>query len=144
MFGFKMRFFNYQKSLLVQTICRSRIRQHQGLPVKVWFSSDIDYQMAWEVQEYFKANSSPDCKISGIIKPFRKLSKPDKKYLFFLTRLYSYDPLIRSAIESGSAYGFSIDLDGLDRFVHLKYKKRNHYRYLQKALKKYGITMTIL
>ena len=144
MFGFKMRFFNYQKSLLVQTICRSRIRQHQGLRIKVWFSSDIDYQMAWEVQEYFKANSSPGCKISGIIKPFRKLSKPMKSHLYQITRLYSYDPRIRSSIESGSAYCFSIDLDGLDRFVHLKYKKRNHYRYLQKALKEFGITMTIL
>lgn len=144
MFGFKMRFWNYKKSLLVQTICRSRIRQHKGLPVKVWFSSDIDYQMAWEVQEYFKVNSNPGCKISGIIKPFRKLSKPMKSHLYQITRLYSYDPRIRSSIESGSAYCFSIDLDGLDRFVHLKYKKRNHYRYLQKALKEFGITMTIL
>jgi hypothetical protein len=144
MFGFKMRFWNYKKSLLVQTICRSRIRQHKGLPVKVWFSSDIDYQMAWEVQEYFKVNSNPGCKISGIIKPFRKMSKPMKSHLYQITRLYSYDPRIRSSIESGSAYCFSIDLDGLDRFVHLKYKKRNHYRYLQKALKEFGITMTIL
>ncbi len=144
MFGFKMRFWNYKKSLLVQTICRSRIRQHKGLPVKVWFSSDIDYQMAWEVQEYFKVNSNPGCKISGIIKPFRKMSKPMKSHLYQITRLYSYDPRIRSSIESGSAYCFSIDLDGLNRFVHLKYKKRNHYRYLQKALKEFGITMTIL
>ena len=144
MFGFTMRFFNYQKSLLVQTICRSRIRQHQGLPIKVWFSSDIDYQMAWEVQEYFKANSSPGRKISGIIKPFRKLSKPDKKYLFFLTRLYSYDPLIRSAIESGSAYGFSIGLDDLyDLAPVSKRKASDRYKKFKSILAGLKITMTI-
>ena len=144
MFGFKMRFWDYRKSLLVQTICRSRIRQHQGLPIKVWFSSDIDYQMAWEVQEYFKANSSPGCKISGIIKPFRKLSKPDKKYLFFLTRLYSYDPLIRSAIESGSAYGFSIGLDDLyDLAPVSKRKASDRYKKFKSILAGLKITMTI-
>ena len=144
MFGFKMRFWDYKKSLMVQTICRSRIRQHQGLPIKVWFSSDIDYQMAWEVQEYFKANSGPGCKISGIIKPFRKLSKPDKKYLFFLTRLYSYDPLIRSAIESGSAYGFSIGLDDLyDLAPVSKRKASDRYKKFKSILAGLKITMII-
>lgn len=144
MFGLRMKFWDYKKSLLVQTICRSRIRKHIGLPIKVWFSEDIDYQMAWEVQEYFKANSSPGCKISGIIKPFRRLSKPDKKYLYFLTRLYSYDPLIRSAIESGSAYGFSIGLNDLYLLAPVSPRKaKDRYKKFKSFLAGLRITMTI-
>ena len=143
-FGFKMRFWDYMKALMVQTICRSRIRQHIGLSIKVWFSEDIDYQMSWEVQEYFRANSSPTNRISGIIKPFRRLSKPRKAHLYQITRLYSFDPGIRSSIESGTSYSFQIDLDTLHGLVPLKYKKKDHYRYLKKAFKSMGITMTIL
>lgn len=140
----KMKFWDYKKSLLVQTICRSRIRQHTGLPIKVWFSEDIDYQMAWEVQEYFKANSDPTRRIGGLKKPFRRLSKPDKKCLYFLTRLYFHDPLIRSAIESGAAYCFSISLDDLFKIVPISSRKaKDRYKKFKSFLAGLRITMTI-
>ena len=142
-FGLKMKFWDYKKSLLVQTICRSRIRQHQGLPIEVYFSEDINYQMAWEVQEYFKANSSPSCKIGGLLKPCRILSKPDKGTLYDIICLYSFDPMIRSAIESGTSYRFTIPRDTLFDLIPWRTPRVSRFSGLKALLDTYNITMTI-
>ena len=143
MFGFKMDYFDYRVSLLVQTVCRSRIRMHQGLPIKVFFSSDINYNMAYAVQEYFKANSASSCNIGGLIKPCRILSKPDKGNLYDVTRLYTYDPLIRRAVESGTTYAFSIPHSTLFGLVPKDRKSKARYTRLIQFMKAFGITMTI-
>ena len=143
MFGLKMKFWDYKKALIVQTICRSRIRQHTGLPIDVYFSSDINYQMAWEVQEYFKANSAPGKKIGGLLKPCRILSKPSKGTLYDITRLYSFDPKIRSAIESGTSYAFSIPHDTLFKLIPWRVARISRFSGLKALLDTYNITMTI-
>lgn len=143
MFGLKMRFEDYKKALLIQTICRSRIRQHCGLPIDVYFSEDINYQMSWEVQEYFKANAPDSCKIGGLVKPCRILSKPDKGNLFDLTRLYTYDPLIRLNVESGTAYSFTIPHDILFKLIPKDRKATGRYSGFKKFLKGLGITLDI-
>ena len=144
MFGLKMKFWDYKKSLLIQTICRSRIRQHSGLPIDVYFSEDINYQMAWEVQEYFKANSPKACKIGGLVKPCRILSKPDKGNLFDLTCLYDYDPLIRLNVESGTAYSFSIPKDVLFKLLPWRERRLSRFGGLMALLQSYRITMNVL
>lgn len=143
MFGLKMRFRDYKKALMIQTICRSMIRQHCGLPIDVYFSSDINYNMAFDVQEYFKANSPGTCKISGLLKPCRILSKPDKGNLFDLVCLYSYDPLIRRNVESGTAYSFSIPKDSLFKLLPWRERRVSRFSGLKALLQSYNITMTI-
>ena len=144
MFGFQMSFRSYKLSLLVQTISRTRIREHKGLPVKVLFSSDIDYELAWETQEYFKANSPSACKIGGLLKPSRKRSRPEKRFLYYLCRLYSYDPRIRTAVESGTTYNFTISLSILYGLVPISPRKASdRYKTFIKFLSGLQITMTI-
>ena len=143
-FGIKMKFWDYKKALMVQTICRSRIRKHQGLPIEVYFSEDINYQMAWEVQEYFKANSAPGKKIGGLLKPCRILKKADKGYLYDLTRLYSYDPKIRSAIESSSPCSTTIPKKDLFNLIPKDKKEVGRYKRFIKFLKAMGITLQII
>ena len=142
-FGIKMTFWDYKKALMVQTICRSRIRKHQGLPIEVYFSEDINYQMAWEVQEYFKANSATGKKIGGLLKPCRILSKPDKGTLYDITCLYSYDPRIRSSIESGTTYNFTIPHDTLFKLIPWRSPRVSRFSGLKALLDTYNITMTI-
>ena len=148
MFGIKgLKFHDYKLSLLVQTICRSRIRHHKGLPIKVYFSSDINYNMAYDTQEYFKANSEPSCKIGGIQKPFRTLSRPDKKQLYYLTRLYGLKivgPQIRAAVESGKPYSFNVTLSDLYSLLPIsKRKAADRYKTFKKFLAGLKIEMTI-
>ena len=144
MFGFQMSFRSYKLSLLVQTICRIRIREHNGQPIKVWFSSDIDYDQAWGTQEYFKANSPSTCKIGGLLKPSRKRSRPEKRFLYYLCRLYLYDIRIRTAVESGTAYSFTIPLSILYGLVPISPRKASdRYKTFIGFLSGLQITMTI-
>ena len=144
MFGCNCEFEDYKKSLIIQTICRLQIRKHQGLPIKVYFSEDIDYNLMWEVQEYFKANSSPACKIFGLTNPCPKYTKPEKGYMIDLAFLEAYDANIRNAIEHNRPYSFTITLDGLYSIIPKDKKGKDRYarliKYLQNELQ---ITMKI-
>lgn len=144
MFGCKAKFRDYMKSLIIQTICRLRIRQHKGLPIKVYFSSDIDYNLMSDVQEYFKSNSDSSCKIDGILKPCPKYTKPEKGMIFDMILLYSYDPMIRNSIENGKPYSFSITLDELYNLIYKSKKAKNRYNKLINFLNTKNIKMTIV
>lgn len=113
MFGCRCSFKDYMKSLVIQTICRIRIRQHSGLSVKVFFSSDIDYNLMSDVQEYFRENSPGNCRIEGIKRPCRKYSRPEKKLMMDIVLLYDYDSRIRDSIKNETPYSFAITLDEL-------------------------------
>lgn len=144
MFGCKAKFRDYMKSLIIQTICRLRIRQHKGLPIKVYFSSDIDYNLMSDVQEYFKSNSDSSCKIDGILKPCPKYSLPEKGMIYDMILLYSYDPMIRNSIENGKPYSFSITLDELYNLIYKSKKAKDRYNKLINFLNTKNIKMTIV
>ena len=143
MFGCKCEFSDYKKSLIVQTICRLQIRKHIGLPIKVYFSEDIDYNLMYEVQEYFKANSDSGCKIEGLTNPCPKYSKPQKGYIYDLAILEGYDGNIRNAIENNKTYSFDISLDDLYKIIPQSRKTRDRYKRLIDYLKKRKITLNI-
>lgn len=143
MFGCKCKFHDYKLSLLVQTICRTRIRQHKSLPIKVYFSDDMDYNLMWDVQEYFKINSPGTCKIQGLSDPCPRCSRPQKGYLFDLAVLEKYDSKIRNAIEGNKAYSFEISLSDLHKQIPIKRKTKDVYKRLVEYLKKLNITMNI-
>lgn len=144
MFGCKCKFKDYMKSLIIQTICRIRIRQHSKLPIKVYFSSDIDYNLMADVQEYFIKNSPASCKIGGIKKPCRKYTKPDKGKMMDMVLLYSYDSKIRDSIENETAYSFSISLDELYSIIPKSRKAKDRYNDLVKFLNERKICMNIV
>lgn len=144
MFGCKCEFEDYKKSLIVQTICRLRIRKHQRLPIKVYISDDIDYNLMWEVQEYFKANSDPGCKISGLTDPCPKYKKPEKGYMIDIAFLEGYDGNIRNAIENNKPYSFGITLNDLYKIIPKGKKAKDRYTTLINYLLKMKITMNLI
>ncbi len=144
MFGCKCEFGDYKKSLIVQTICRLQIRKHQGLPIKVYFSDDIDYNLMWEVQEYFKANSEPGCMIKGLPNPCPKYKRPEKGYMIDIAFLEGYDGNIRNAIENNRPYSFGITLDDLYKIIPKGKKAKDRYTTLINYLLKQNITMNLI
>lgn len=134
---------DYKKSLLIQSICRLKIRQHTGDPIKVYFSDDMNYNLIYEVQEYFKANSTPGCKIDGVVKPLPRLDRHEKNHLFDISILSTAFPkLINSLISNTS---LTIDIPKSDLFRYLP-KDRNsvdRYKCLMNYLKSRGITINI-
>ena len=143
MFGLKCDYEQYMESLLIQTICRLRIRQHKGLPIMVYYSNDLRKDRMYKVQEYFKSNSLPTCTINGVPKPIVAKKKPEKKYLMDLVTLYSYDSKIRDAIESNSPYNISISLDELYNIIPRDRKAKSRYDNLVNYLSHYQIKLTI-
>lgn len=142
-FGCKCEFQDYLKSLLIQTICRLRIRQHKGDSISVHLSSDISYNLMWSVQEYFRSNSNPKCNISGLKKPCEKRPKAEKGWIFDLISLYGYDGKIRNAIDTDSNYSLNITLDELYSYVPVDKKCKDRYRRFIDYLKTRKIYLTI-
>lgn len=143
MFGCRCSFKDYMKSLVIQTICRTRIRQHSGLSIKVCFSSDIDYNLMSDVQEYFRKNSPESCRIEGIKKPCRKYSRPEKKLMMDIILLYDYDPRIKDSIKKEIPYSFTITLDELYKIIPKPRKAKDRYKDYIRFLGNKGITMNI-
>lgn len=143
MFDLNCDYEQYMESLLIQTICRLRIRQHKGLSIKVYFSDDLRKDRIFKVQEYFKSNSLSTCCISGVPKPVVAKKKPEKKYIMDLVTLYSYDSKIRDAIESNSPYNISISLDELYNIIPRDRKAKSRYDNLVNYLSYYQIKLTI-
>ena len=143
MFGEKPSFEDYKMSLLVQTICRLRIRQHQGLPIEVFFSDDCNYELFYRVQEYFKANSPSTCKISGLNTPCSTYTIYQKGFIFDMVALYSYDPNLRTAIINQKPYTLSIPLDDIYSIIPKDSKRKRAYNNLVNYLKLRQVTLTI-
>ena len=143
MFDEKPTFLDYKMSLLVQTICRLRIRQHHGLPIEVFFSDDCNYELFYRVQEYFKANSPSTCKISGLNTPCPTYSSPQKGFIFDMVALYSYDPNLRTAIINQTPYSLSITLNEIWNIIPRNGKHKGRYKPLINYLKKRQVTLTI-
>lgn len=142
-FGEKVRFEDYKMSLLVQTICRLRIRQHIGLPIEVYFSDDCSYSLFYRVQAYFKANSPSSCKIGGLVEPCPTYTTPQKGFIVDLVMLYSHDPALRSSAINKIPYTLSISLDKIYRLIPKDSKRKRAYKSLINYLKKQNITLSI-
>lgn len=143
MFGEKVDFLDYKMSLLIQTICRLRIRQHQGLPIEVYFSDDCNYELFYRVQEYFRENSLGTCKISGLNAPCPTYTTPQKGFIFDMVALYAYDPKLRNAIINQTPYSFSITLNEIWNIIPRDSKHKGRYKSLVNYLKKRQVTLTI-
>lgn len=143
MFGEKVDFLDYKMSLLIQTICRLRIRQHQGLPIEVCFSDDCNYELFYHVQKYFRANSPSTCNISGLNAPCPTYTTPQKGFIFDLVALYAYDPKLRNAIINQTPYSFSITLNEIWNIIPRDSKHRGRYKSLVNFLNKRQVTLTI-
>lgn len=139
----KVSFEDYMKALVIQTICRLRIRKHVGLPVKVYFSDDCNYDRFYKVQEYFISTSNPGCKIFGLTPPGKCYTKPQKGFIVDMVALYQLDTKLRVAIETNQPYSFSLTLDNLFNTIPRDRKKLDRYKPLINYLRKRNITLTI-
>lgn len=143
MFSSNTTIKDYKKSLLIQSICRLRIRQHSALPIKVYFSDDMDYNLIYEVQEYFKTNSKVGCRIDGVLEPIPRLDKREKNHLFDISLLSTAYPQLADAYINH--HSLSIDMPKSDLFRILPKDKKcvNRYSPFIKYLKSRGITLNI-
>ena len=142
-FGIDCSFKDYMLSLMVQTICRTQIRKHIGLSIDVYFSDDIDYDLVYAVQEYFKVNSDEKCSIDGIACPCKKYSKPEKRTIVDVITLYPHYPQLKMLVEDGKSGVIDITLDELYKLLPKPRKAKDRYTSIVSWLSDKGITLNI-
>ena len=143
-FKAKSTMIDYKKSLLIQSICRLRIRKHRGDPIKVYFSDDMDYNLMYEVQEYFKANSTPGCKIDGVLEPLPRLNRQAKNHLFDIAILSGVYPQLTYSLTSNTPLTLDIHKSDLFRILPRDRKSVDRYIPLINYLKSQGITINVI
>ena len=142
-YGTKCCYTDYKKAQIVQAILRIRIRNHQGEPITVFYSDDIDRDSSGELKEvkvmseifeYFcKASSG---RITGFDKPniHRYLLKLNEKYPEIFISITQNKPLVLPGMT----------LKELSQILGKKETKSRAYTAFINHLKeKYGIILTI-
>jgi hypothetical protein len=126
---------------IVQAILRIRIRQHQGEPITVFYSDDIDrdgsgeykdVRVMYQVFNYFcKASSG---RITGFDKPniHRDLLKLNEKYPDIFISITQNKPLV-----------LSVTLKELSQILDREPKTRAYTKLIDHLKDKYGITLKI-
>lgn len=135
---------DYKKSLLIQSICRLRIRLHTGLPIKIMFSDDIDYNLMFEVQEYFLSNSKPGCTVDGVLEPLPKLDRREKNHLFDVAILAEAYPRLIDALSSKSPLSIDIPKPDLFRILPKDRKSMDRYKSLLNFLSSHRINLNVI
>lgn len=145
MFGVKkVKFEDYKLAMIIQTICRLRIRQHTGFHISVYYSSDCSYQLFYRAQEYFRANSKSCCNIAGITTPCKTYTRPQKGFVVDIVALYSVVPSLKDAVMNNKSFSFRIPLDDLYKAIPRDEKKRSRYKSLINYLNTKKLTLIII
>lgn len=152
---------------LVQAIYRTRIRNHTGEPIDVYFSNDWDERYMILTSAYlsddmfisgrrFVSNSNEaellkDSTIEKIKacynsdnRSLRDLGFLNPNWQRKLKCLFKVDPKLEEAIITGSSYTMDITLNDLSKALPMGRKKKDAYRALIKCLDSLNIKINII
>lgn len=130
---------------MIQTVCRIRIRKHEGQKIWIFYSDDIDRKLIRDMFFYFKEKSDPAVVVSGVA----MLPKENGRTFGFIEKvrkLCTYDPGLIQAIKESRGYTLKIPLGTLHSLIPLKEKKTRAYqRSLGKRLREeYSVTLDVV
>ena len=127
---------NYLTYQLVQAICRTRIRLHQGLPINVYFSNDWSDDVIKNCIKYLDRDE-----VSNVIDETLSYIKP--KWRPVIKLFSSLDDEFKYAIENKLPYKFNFTLDEIYELIPMYEKKVKWYNPLVNYLGKLGIELNI-
>ena len=135
---------NYQAYQVIQAICRTRIRKHNGEDIKVYFSKDWSDELIVGINEYFNG-------ISNVLDTNSKSRIVDKSLSFIKNRwksqiniLCEYNSELRYHLELGELYNFRMSLDKIYELIPMSERKIKKYYPLINYLRSIGVELTIL
>ena len=140
-----MNSIEYYANRVVQAVCRTRIRLHQGLPINVYFSSDWNDDIVDYVGTYLtgsKMTHIPNVSDNAYDR-LRAIGITPKK-AEKIARLCEYDEGILNAIERNTIYTVNIKLDKIYELIPMSRKEVDAYSYLRDLLARYGIVLNII
>ncbi len=142
-YGIKCSELNMRLAAMIQTVCRVRIRQHNGDKIWIFYSNDIDKELISNLYTYFLNNTDDSCRIEGIALPTSN-SRP-LTFVEKIVTLCSYDNKLLDAISGGFSYTVNITLDHIYSLIPLKEKKSRSYMrsFGNRLYNEYAITLNI-
>ena len=147
--GIRCDIMNYMTAMMVQNICRLRIRKHDGEPIIVFYSSDIDPRLMSQVFCYFKKRSDNPQSITGVPMAQDVVDRP-VKFLKDVLTLCNHVPGLLDAIANRDT-SFKLDVLLNDMYEWFKKgkmdrnncKSRCFYNLAQKIKNEYNIELLI-
>lgn len=148
-----LKYTTYQ---LVQSVCRTRIRNHKGESINIYFSEDWDEKymqflnmyltnnIEWVINSngvtngLYYINSECQIKIDDLT-----LNKIKPKWRNIVKKLGDYDNNIIESLNNCKKYDFIIDMEDIDKILHFNDRKVSRYYPLINYLRLFGINMTI-
>ena len=127
---------NYLTYQLVQAVCRTRIRLHQGLPINVYFSSDWNDNVIKNCIKYLNRDE-----VSNVIDETLSYIKP--KWRPVIKLFSSLDEEFKYAIENKLPYKFNFTLDEIYELIPMDRKRTERYNSLVNYFKQLGIEINI-
>ena len=121
---------------LVQAICRTRIRNHKGESINVYFTDDWNDLLIAQLTRYLGSYNNYEYSIDDLnIRP---------KWKSAINKLCNYDSNISSSLSLGIKYNFEITLNDIFNLIPMSEKKVKKYYPLINYLRGLGIEMKIM
>lgn len=127
---------------LVQAICRTRIRNHRGEGINVYFSDDWDDDIIKKLFEYINSDKINESKIKQVYDS--SLIKFRPKWREAIRKLGEIDEKFKDAICYGDSYYKEILFSEICSIVPLKEKQVRAYYPLINYLRKFNIELKII
>ncbi|MFR9527530.1 MAG: hypothetical protein SNI45_05590 [Rikenellaceae bacterium] len=142
-FNIKSSEHKLRLSGMAQTVCRVRIRKHDGEPIKIFYSEDIDRKIMIDLQQYFRSHSDKGVVVEGV--PVEMSSSRDGRFISEMRQLVKYDPALLRGIIDRKGYTLSIPLVELVKILPKGGKVKSSYRHFKARLQtEYKIKLKIL
>ena len=142
----------YYANRVVQAVCRTRIRMHQGLPINVYFSSDWNDDVislagvhlgvkGLVCPKLFISNLESDIKfMTSVLRTDLKISPKKAEQI---AKLSTLDRGIYCAIVNNGIYKCTLSLDDVYSIIPMSRKEVDAYKWMKGWITKYGIDLTI-
>ena len=147
--GIKCDVMSYMTAMMVQNICRLRIRRHDGEPITVFYSSDIDPRLMSRVYAYFKKRSDNPKSITGV-PDAQDVVDRSARFIKDMMILCNHVPGLLDAIANReSSFKLDVSLDDMfkwfkkGKMLRSSCKSRCFYNFAHKIKSEYNIDLLI-
>ena len=148
-----LKYTTYQ---LVQAVCRTRIRNHKGEGINIYFTDDWDDEymkflsiyltnsINWDMSDgsntgLYSVTSNGEVQIEDTT-----LSHIPNKWKKVIIELSKYDPMLLESVRNFKSYSFNISLDNIFKLLPKAKKESRKYYPLINFFKSIGVNMTLI
>ena len=128
----------YQRYQLVQAVCRTRIRNHKGEGINIYYTEDWKDEVMSNLVKYLKGSSSESTIVAD-----KTLSFIKPKWRPIVDLFCDLDDCFKSALERGMPYKFNFTLDDIYELIPMSVKEVKKYYPMINYFRKLGVEIKI-